>query len=338
MIPNKGLCCVAALLLAWVAADAAADRTEAQAAPEAAKDPAALRRDANALYDRGDRAGAIALWEQYLGSATDPGAWEVLYNIARAHDELLDVTAALEGYDRFARAGREREADLGEPQRAALADAESRVQQLKSSHGAVRISAADGRPVSWRIGGGVERKGGETVWIKPGKVEVWIRTGTREPRAISVEVERGVVTEIRADARADVPDGPAKRQVGVPRPDVPEPRGPEPAFPVGWVAAGFVATGVTASVVGGVLLWVELDKGRAASEAASDGPRSPAYASAYDDYTRARDTTLPFFVVPGALLTATLIGIGVHEATATGGTAKVALRAAGTGVRLEVGF
>ncbi len=260
-----------------------------------------------AAYKSGDWVNAIATWERLLESLGTERGWRVLYNLGLAYQASGDITHAIERLDGFiTRATPEEIAKLSEKKRAethdAKSDAEARVRQLKSTHGAIRVvSPSSGEAILTRVDTRDPRPAGYTVWVTPGTHEIDIAPGSLHPRHTTVNVEAGATTDVDASP-------PPAPPIAAPSPvasPVPSPS-PKPAetssFPTGWIVAGTIATAV--SVVLPVSLGIAT--GNKHDATLMLGPGNTNYPSAVNDYSALRTGYYVSLAVPAVLAAATL--------------------------------
>lgn len=118
--------------------------TRAQDAPADPRLAEAMERyaDANALFERGDREGALSEMERvYALLEGTPNQYVVLYNLGRVHEELFRYDRAIELYQRYLV-----EAPADAPDRA---DAEASLRALDRLLGAVSITTNAPEATAW---------------------------------------------------------------------------------------------------------------------------------------------------------------------------------------------
>lgn len=146
---GRVLCCVLLFVAspAWAQDEASAAASAAATEDAAPADPRleeAMERyaDANALFERGDHAGALSEMERvYQLLEGTPNQYVVLYNLGRVHEELFRYDRAIELYQRYLA-----EAPADAPDRA---DAEASLRALDRLLGTVSITTNAPDTTAW---------------------------------------------------------------------------------------------------------------------------------------------------------------------------------------------
>jgi tetratricopeptide (TPR) repeat protein len=254
-----------------------------------------------AAYDAGDYAGAIAIWERLLLSLDPSRAWRLFFNLGLAAQAMGDATSAVERFEGFLHKLAEQPARLPPDLEAKRLEAADRVKKLKAQSGAVHVLPHPSRDVLVKIDLGTPRAPGFTAYLAPGEHVVEVRPGTPDVRKINVRTTAGGSVDVDP---TDPPPTDPKPNAVPPRALAPTPPPPEPerrSFPTGWLAAGLALTAASTALPIALTLSA---KGKR-DDAIALGPGSTRYASAVDDFHRARTTAEVTWIVPAVLAVAT---------------------------------
>jgi hypothetical protein len=261
-------------------------------------DYAAAMRSASESYDRGDKLGAIAIWERMLGSLGEEKGWKVLYNLGIAYQDVGDATHAVERLDAFVRRTDAMQGnDLEERRR----DAVERLKAIRSSHGAVRVvPPSSGAVVLVRVGNEPPRPAGFVVYLAPGEHVFELHAGTANAKQARVRAVAGSTTDL------NVPDLAAKS---------PEPKASE--FPTAWLVGGAALTTAAAALP----IALAIHTGNERDDAEALGVTSSRYPDAVDSFEGARTAYWISYALPAALAatTAIVVVLKMPRSASTGG-------------------
>jgi tetratricopeptide (TPR) repeat protein len=151
-----------------------------------------------AQYGQGHYAEAINIWESIVTTIGQEQAFKVLYNLGLAYQATGDVTRAMERFKAFLeQAAAQMKPELSER----VEDASKRVQQIESSHGAVKIASSKKRVVLTKIDSHVEsRPAGYVAYLAPGPHVIEVYVGTNLARKIPIEVEKGKAIDVDTES------------------------------------------------------------------------------------------------------------------------------------------
>jgi hypothetical protein len=245
--------------------------------------PAAMRA-ASESYERGDKVGAIAIWERMLASLGEEKGWKVLYNLGIAYQDIGDATHAVERLDAFVRRTEGMQGgDFEERRRDAL----ERLKAIRATHGAVRVAAPpSGSAVLVRVGNASPRPAGFVVYLAPGEHVFELHTGTARAKERTVHVVAGSVIELSVN-------------------DVQPPKNvsTEAAFPTAWLLGGAALTIASTALP----IALAIHTGNERDEAESLGVTHSRYPDAVDSFEGARRAYWISYALPVALAAATAI-------------------------------
>jgi hypothetical protein len=296
-----------------------------RAMPSRADTPVLPEQDAvfrNGLdqYARGNNVAAITTWESLLGTLGEERGFKVLYNLGLAYQAIGDVSHAIERYRAFVKqVGARTEVPSELAERAA--DAQSRLEQLERSHGAVNVKApARGGLVLTRVGSSEPRAAGYVVWLAPGHHDIELFVGTDHVKKLKVDVVQGQTLDIDTSP----PEEPPSAAVAAPPPVVAKP----PPQPTTWIWIGATATVVSCALPLVSYLVASSHK----DDATALGRGNSGYADARSSFDTWRTVSYVSYALPASLALAT-IGYVVFRPTPSGAT--VGLHPTGVSLRAE---
>lgn len=253
-------------------------------------------------YSHANYTGAVATWENLLGSLGEERGYKILHNLGLAYEKLGDVTRAVERHTAFVKHVEQNPAlDTG-PLHARVEDSRAHLKKLRSTHGAIEVKAPTGSMiVMTKVGTAEPRAAGYVVWLDPGTHSVELYVGTDQSRVVTVEVKADQTIPVEVSAPTPV----------VVAPPPPPPRPPE-HHTSPWV---FVGAGVTvASLALPITLFVVANGKRDDATVFGTGQRE--YATAQSSFESARTAYLISWLLPVALGAATGIGFYLDRRSA----------------------
>lgn len=272
-------------------------RAALAADPAPTPEQEAVFRSGLAEYEKGNRANAVATWENLLATLGEGRGFKILYNLGVAYQASGDVTRAIERYRAFVAQVKQRE-NVGKDLDHRAADASSRLAQLESSHGAVEVRAPRSGPVVLtRVGTGEPRPAGYIVWLAPGSHRIELRVGTQDLDSKQITVEAGKTSVIETSPPEEPPKpvalAPAPTAAATPPPS----SGPSPLV---WVGVGVTLASVSLPISTFFVAESKRD------DASSLSRTSAAYAGAKDTFDTWRTLHYASYAVPVVLAGVTL--------------------------------
>jgi hypothetical protein len=277
-------------------------------------------------YNHGNNVGAITTWESLLGTLGEERGFKVLYNLGLAYQAIGDATHAIERYRAFVKqvnARPDAPRDLAER----AADAQSRLDQLERTHGAVNVRAPTrGGLVLTRVGTSEPRVAGFVVWLAPGKHDIELFVGTDHVKKVSVDVVAGRTVDLDTSPpeTAAAPAPPVSS--GAPPPAAgaasPEPRSNT------WIWIGAAATVASFALPIATYAVASSEK----DDATALGRGNSSYADARDSFERWKTVHYVSYALPATLALATIIYVVARPSATT----KVAI--APSGVTFHAAF
>jgi len=282
-------------------------------------------------FRAGDVHGAIQYWEPIRRELGDAQAYRLLFNLGKAYETLGDATIAAERFESFLQlaAEAEKRGPLADTVRENLAEATTRLAEIRRTRGLIRVAASE-RPGLVQIDLGEPRMGAFRAFIAPGDHTVTIDRGTPLERTLKVSVTAGqeIVVDPTRPAPAPAPSSSAPSQPATsaaapaPAPPTMHPiRVVEPPFSANWIVAASALTAV--SLVAPWLVW---RRARRLGDQYDDPTITAAQRrELYDDYQAARSAYAWSWAVPA------LFATGTGALTAwyfTGGKERIEWRAA----------
>jgi tetratricopeptide (TPR) repeat protein len=281
---------------------------------------------ANDRFREGDYPGAAKLYEQLLELLGEQRGWRVQFNLGVTYQQMGDPTRAIERFEAFARLSAD-EASTDKSIAERRAEAQQRIADLQSKHGALRVDVG-GRVILVKVGTAKSRPAGFTVYLAPGVHRVEIDSGTAKARQISVTLKAGATVVLEAEPTV----------ASTPPPDKPAPPPPpeEGAFPSALFGVAMALTIASVAIPVGLGL-------RAASlrdDAAALGTDHPDYPTALEDFEDMRTGYYASYAVPGAFALASLIILVVYAASGDdeAGPVDVSLGPDGANASLQLSF
>jgi hypothetical protein len=271
----------------------------AHAQPAAPEQDAAFRNGLD-QYTHGNNTGAIATWESLLTTMGEERGYKVLYNLARAYQAIGDITHAIERYRAFVKQVGAR-TDVPKELAERAADAQSRVEQLERSYGAIRMNApTHGGLVLTRVGSSEPRAAGYVVWLAPGRHDLELFVGTDHVKKLTVEVVPGKTLDIDTSPPEE-PPSPAP-VVNPPPPAQTKSAEPPPPQSNRWVWIGAAATAV--SIAAPVITYVVASQKK--DDATALGRGSDGYPAARDSFDSWKTINYVSYALPAVLALATI--------------------------------
>jgi hypothetical protein len=249
-------------------------------------------------YAHGNNVGAIATWESLLATLGEERGWKVLYNLGLAYQAMGDVTHAIERYRAFVDQAAQRidPFKAAEPVSDRVTDAQSRLDQLRHSHGAIYVRPPTrGGLVLTRIGTGEPRAAGYVVWVAPGRHDLEIFVGTDHVKKMRVEVVAGGATDV--DTTPPAPPAVEARVAGPQDSATP----PPPASST-WI---WIGVGATAVSLAAPMTFYALASG-AHNRAEALGPGHSRYADERSSFDTLRTLQYVSYALPAAFALATV--------------------------------
>ena len=293
------------------------------AAPSAAQQPAApvgvIDHDAIfqrglAVYEAGKLTDAIGIWEQLVQTLGDQRGWKVLYNLGLAYQRVGDPTRAVARFEAFVARAAQQPLSAGLDER--MHDAGQRAAALRAAHGEVHVRAPATGVILVRVGTAEPRPAGFTVFLAPGQHEIELSPGSPQSRRVTLHVDAGVVLDVEAEA-----DAPKATPPTAPLPAPREKEEPRRAFPTAWLLVG---AGVTVAAAA-----LPTALGLRASAKHDDAERlgvgNTAYASAVDEFGKARTAYYFSYALPAAFAVATAVVVVLKLSARPSGTLETAL-------------
>jgi hypothetical protein len=150
------------------------------------------------LYEHGDAAEAIEIWEPIYRDLGEQRGYRLAYDLGVAYAARGDGLPSADRLQAFLNEVDSRRA-RGEPLGAAVtkeeSDARARLSTLAPVLGRVQVMAS-GRPSVVRIDSGDPHAAGGIAWVAPGQHALTFDPRTPDERTISVEVTAGAVLEL----------------------------------------------------------------------------------------------------------------------------------------------
>jgi hypothetical protein len=254
-------------------------------------DYAAALKQGSELYEKGDKLGAIRIWERLLESLGEERGWKVLYNLGLAYESVGDPTRAVLRLDAFVK--RSLAAGGGPELEERRQDATERLKAIRATHAALNVKPpASGTVVLVRVGSAEPRPAGFVVYLAPGDHEIELYAGTANAKRSTVHATAGAISELM------VPELPPREKK-----DAAPPRVEEERFPTGWLIGGAAVT-----IASGALpLFLGLRASSKRDDAEAINPASARYAGAREDFEGARSAYQLSFIVPAVLAAATAV-------------------------------
>ena len=157
--------------------------------------------EAKKLYDQGQVAEAIAMWEAIYRELHPAGAFRLAYNLGVAHLDLGDVTQAAERFETFLvefevrEARRELTAEEVAELRPLAERTKTKLTELRMTRGRIQVNAPPVALVA-KVGGMPPRISGFTAWVSPGTYNVVFGEGTTCAETKVVSVKAGELVEV----------------------------------------------------------------------------------------------------------------------------------------------
>ncbi|MFO0756722.1 MAG: hypothetical protein U0359_09535 [Byssovorax sp.] len=275
-------------------------------------------------HRKGDALGAVEIWTRIVSTLGEERAYKVLYNLGVAHQQLGEITRAVQRFEAFLRI-------LGvqpEPVRAAASaqreDAEARLAAIRAAYGLLSLRAPEGGElVLVRVGGGAPEPAGLVRWLAPGGHDIELYSGTSRAEKRHVHLAGGETIVIATTATAPLAPSVVAPPVLVPaappttRPLLvvpPPPADPPRASPLPWLLGGLGATAASFALPLSLRAHALSVRGDAEGIPTSDS----AYPGAVEDYESARRGYYLSYALPATLAVATVVAVVV---TATRGSA-----------------
>jgi hypothetical protein len=152
------------------------------------------------LYEHGQAAGAVAIWEPIYRDLGEHQGYRLAYDLGVAYAALDDAPHAADRLQAFLNevdARRARGEPLGPAVTKEEADTRARLAPLASVLGRVQVIPGD-RPSVVRVDAGDPHAAGTPAWVAPGQHVVTFDPGTPDERSITVDTTAGAVVELVA--------------------------------------------------------------------------------------------------------------------------------------------
>lgn len=198
--------------LALSAADAGADPPGAAPDDALAAHREQFKRGMD-LYEHGDAAEAVAIWEPVYRDLGEQRGYRLAYDLGIAYAALDDAPRSGERLQAFVSevdSRRGRGEALGAAVTKEESDARARLARLATSLGRVQVVPGSSPSVA-RVDAGIPHAAGFIAWVAPGQHAVTFDPGTRDERTIPIDVAPGALVEL-----VPPPPGPAIPASGPP--------------------------------------------------------------------------------------------------------------------------
>ena len=158
------------------------------------------------LYEHGDAAEAVAIWEPVYRDLGEQRGYRLAYDLGIAYAALDDAPRSGERLQAFVSevdSRRGRGEALGAAVTKEESDARARLARLATSLGRVQVVPGSSPSVA-RVDAGIPHAAGFIAWVAPGQHAVTFDPGTRDERTIPIDVAPGALVEL-----VPPPPGPA---------------------------------------------------------------------------------------------------------------------------------
>lgn len=318
--PARSLAKVTALLFSLGLFGATAGPSRASPPPDAPVfDAEGAFRQGLERHRAGDALRAVEIWSQVVSTLGEERAYKVLYNLGVAHQQLGEITRAVQRFEAFLRILASQPEPVQKGASTQREDAEARLSAIRASYGRLVLRAPEGGElVLVRVGGGAPEPLELERWLAPGEHTIELHSGTSRAEQRRVHVDAGKTTVVSIDPPPSAsappptilapiaPIAPPPAITPLPLAAAP-PKEPRRAFPLPWLLGGL---GVTAAslTLPLVLRSTALDlRGDAEGIPRSAG----AYPGAVEDYEIARRNYYLSYALPASLAVATVIVVVV---------------------------
>ncbi len=270
-------------------------------------------------HRQGDALGAAEIWSRVVSTLGEERAYKVLYNLVVAHQQLGEITQAVQRFEAFLRI-------LGaqpEPVRAGAStqreDAEARLGAIRAAYGRLELRAPEGGElVLVRVGGGPPEPAGLVRWLAPGDHEIELYCGTSRAEKKRVHLAGGetilLTTSTAAPRVPEVAPPPVLAPTAPPARPLPlttaPPAAAPRAFPLPWLLGGLGVTAASFALPLSLRSHALALRGEAGGISRSD----VAYPGAVEDYESARRGYYLSYALPASLA---VVAVVVVVVTAT---------------------